>query len=87
MVELLKQDQYSPMRVDLQIVSIFAGTAGFLDDVPVDAVGRFEQGLLAYMEAEQSGLLKTIAEKKALDQELEGRLKEAVAAYKGRFKQ
>ena len=55
MVELLKQEQYRPMSVENQVISIFAGTNGFLDDVPVAKVRLFEEELLEYFSREASG--------------------------------
>ncbi|MFH1007585.1 MAG: F0F1 ATP synthase subunit alpha [Candidatus Latescibacterota bacterium] len=85
MMELLKQGQYVPMPVEKQIVLIYAGTNGFLDDVPTDQIARFEEEYLRYMETEQRALLAEILEKKKMDEDLLGRLKEAVEAFKRGF--
>jgi F-type H+-transporting ATPase subunit alpha len=85
MVELLKQDQYVPMPVDDQIMVIFAGTQGFLDDLPVEAVKSFEDGFLRYIRAEKQDLKKEIMEKKALDDDLKAKITEAVTAFKKTF--
>ena len=60
LVELLKQPLNSPMSVEEQVVSIFAGTKGYIDDVPVADVGRFEEELLEFMRSRHAGLLQEI---------------------------
>jgi len=85
MTELLKQGRYVPMPVEEQVVSIFAGNEGFLDDIPVTSVLRFREELLQYMRASQEGLLKTINDEKKLSDELKEQLKEAIASFKIMF--
>ncbi len=85
MVELLKQDQYVPMLVEQQILVIFAGTNGFVDDVPVNAVKRFEQELLRFMTSKHADLLKDIGTKKQLDDDLKARAKSAIEEFKKSF--
>jgi len=85
-VELLKQDQYKPMPVYEQVASIFAVTNGFFDDLPVEAVRRFEAGLLDHLRSKHSELLKTLAEKPKLDEELTKKLKDAIGVFKEGFK-
>jgi F-type H+-transporting ATPase subunit alpha len=63
LTEILKQPQFSPLRVEEQVVVIFAGTSGFLDRLPVDRVREFESGLLALMRTEQKELLDSIRDK------------------------
>lgn len=82
MVEVLKQPPYSPLAVENQIVLIFAGTKGYLDDVPVDKIGEFESGLYPFMEAKFASVLEQIREKKALDKDLENELASALKEYK-----
>jgi F-type H+-transporting ATPase subunit alpha len=82
MVELLKQGQYAPLAVEQQIISIFAGINGFVDDLPVGEVRRFEEELLRYIDAEQKLLRLEIAKKKALDADLTTRLKAAIAEFR-----
>jgi len=84
--ELLKQGQYSPIPVEKQVVSIFAGTNGFLDDVPREGVGRFESELLAFMEEKHQEILNEIVETKELSDELSERLGNAVGEFKEGFK-
>jgi F-type H+-transporting ATPase subunit alpha len=81
LTELLKQPQYSPMPVEEQVVSIFSGVNGFLDTVPVDAVTRFEAGLLAHMRADHEGVLAKIRDTKALDDDTAGDLKTIVGDF------
>jgi F-type H+-transporting ATPase subunit alpha len=85
MVELLKQDQFVPMSVDDQIIVIYAGTQGFLDDVPVDSIRTFEEAFMRYIRAEKQALKKEIMEKKALDDDLKAKLNEAITAFKKTF--
>jgi len=85
MVELLKQDQYVPMSVDDQIIVIFAGTQGFLDDVPVESIRSFEEAFMRYIRAEKQDLKKEIMDKKALDDDLKAKLTEAITTFKKTF--
>jgi F-type H+-transporting ATPase subunit alpha len=82
MVELLKQGQYAPLAVEQQIISIFAGVNGFVDDLPTNEVRRFEEELLRDFDTQNKALKEEIAKKKALDPELTGRLKTAIAEFK-----
>jgi F-type H+-transporting ATPase subunit alpha len=84
MVELLKQGQYAPLAVEQQIIGIFAGNNGFVDDLPVGEVRRFEEELLRYMDSEQKALREEIAKKKALDPELTAKLKAAITEFKAK---
>src|SRR5262249_17335611 len=63
MVEVLKQGQYQPLPVEKQILIIYAGTAGYLDAVPVSEVQRYERELYAFVEGRRPEVLRTIAEK------------------------
>lgn len=82
MVELLKQEQYKPMPVADQVLSIFAGVNGFVDDVPVNKVREFEEGLLAFIKERHPQLREGVVTKKKIDDELGGQLKQAIAEYK-----
>jgi F-type H+-transporting ATPase subunit alpha len=82
MVELLKQPQYAPMDVTDQVISIYAGTKGYLDDVPVPEVSAFEKGLLEYFQADGVSTRNGLADKKELTDELETGLKNGIQAYK-----
>jgi F-type H+/Na+-transporting ATPase subunit alpha len=85
MVELLKQPQYTPFPVQEQVVSLWAGTTGKLDEVPVEDVRRFEAEFLDYLRREQSGLLQSIAETGLLDDDTTAALEDAISAFKQQF--
>jgi F-type H+/Na+-transporting ATPase subunit alpha len=85
LTELLKQPQFQPLTMEKQVAILYAGTNGFLDDVKVEYVGAFESGFYPYMDAAQSAVLKDIATKKALDDDLKKRLSAAIKEYKQNF--
>ncbi|MFL6278189.1 MAG: F0F1 ATP synthase subunit alpha [Blastocatellia bacterium] len=85
LTELLKQPQYSPMPVEQQVVVIWAGTKGHLDDISLDQVKKFESGLLSFIENAHSGLLEKLRERKKIDDEIEGEMRAAVTEFKDRF--
>jgi F-type H+/Na+-transporting ATPase subunit alpha len=85
LTEALKQDQFSPLPIEKQVLMIFAGTNGFLDGVAITDIGRFERELYAFADAHYGSLLAKIAEKKALDDEIRDQLKQALAEFKDRF--
>ena len=85
MVELLKQDQFVPMNAEDQILVLFAGTGGYLDDLPVESLGKFEVEFLRYMKDGKADLIKDLAEKKAIDEDLKGKLAAAVEDFKKGF--
>ncbi|MGE5560307.1 MAG: F0F1 ATP synthase subunit alpha [Chloroflexota bacterium] len=84
-VELLKQGEHQPMPLAEQVIAIFAGVQGYLDDVPVDAVARFEKELLAYMRREHKDLLASIVPDERLSDAVIERLRAAVTAFKQVF--
>jgi len=86
MMELLKQPQYRPMAVEEQVVSLFAGTRGYMDDVPVEAVGKFEVALQEYFRNARSEVLQEIREKAKLDDDLTAKLGSAIDEFKKGFK-
>ena len=86
LVELLKQPQYQPMPVQEQVISLYAGTRGYMDEVPLDAVRKFETEMLEFMRNSKADILKDIVEKKALDADIEGRLKAAIDEFKKGFR-
>jgi len=86
LVELLKQGQYAPLNVIDQIVAVYAGTQGFLDDLPVTAVRRFEEALVAYMNASHKPLLEKIRTSGKLDDASAAELKAAVTSFKSTYK-
>ncbi|MBF0458964.1 MAG: F0F1 ATP synthase subunit alpha [Nitrospirae bacterium] len=85
MVELLKQSQYVPMPIAEQVLVLYAGSEGFLDDVPVEKVVTFEKALLAFAKAKKADLLKEITDKKALDDVLKQKLSAALDEFKIEF--
>jgi F-type H+-transporting ATPase subunit alpha len=85
MVELLKQGQYSPYAVERQAASIWAGTTGQLDDIPVQDIRRFESEFLDYIGTERKGIFDVISETRDLNDDTVAALKEAIAAFKTRF--
>ncbi|PTX62515.1 ATP synthase F1 subcomplex alpha subunit [Melghirimyces profundicolus] len=85
LVEILKQDENQPMAVEKQIVSIYAATRGYLDDIPVGDVQRFESELLSFMDAERADVLKKIREEKTLSDEVEEGIKNAIQDFKKAF--
>jgi len=82
LTELLKQGINSPMKVEEQVVSLFAGTQGYLDNIPVDDVGRFEDGLLELVKSQHSGLLSEIVSTGAVDEDA---LNSIITAYAENF--
>jgi F-type H+-transporting ATPase subunit alpha len=86
MVELLKQGQFAPMPVEKQVISIFAGVNGYLDDVPVAAVRRFEQEFLAFIEKSFAEVEHNVRTAKAMSDEDQKRLHEAAKQFKTTFK-
>ena len=85
LVELLKQGQFSPLPFSKQILIIFAGTSGVLDDMPVEQVRDFEKDLYKYVETTSPGLLNTIMEKKILDDNLKADLSRVIKEAKQQF--
>jgi F-type H+-transporting ATPase subunit alpha len=85
MVELLKQDQFVPISMQEQVMVLFAGTQGYLDDVPVESVSRFEEEFLRYVRDQKADLSKELASKKAIDDEIKSKLVAAVEDFKKGF--
>ncbi|MDL0079748.1 MULTISPECIES: F0F1 ATP synthase subunit alpha [Helicobacter] len=85
MVEVLKQPPYSPLAIEKQVVVVFAGAKGFLDDIPVGRVVEFENDLYPFIEAKYPKIFEEIRSKKALDKELEAVLTKAIEEYKLSF--
>ncbi len=86
LVEILKQPQYKPLPVEKQILIIFAGTSGSVDQYPERALERFETELLAHVEKQYPDVLKTIREKRTIDPELEKKIKKILEEFKSKFK-
>ena len=85
LVELLKQPQYTPFPMTHEVVSVWAGTTGQLDDVPVEDIGRFESEFLLLGRARASGILDSIAETRDLTDETVADLESAVSVFKSQF--
>ncbi len=85
LVELLKQPQYKPLPVQEQVASMYAATRGFMDEVPVAAVRKFESEFLDFMRNSKADVLKAIVEKQAITDEIEGKLKAAIEEFKKGF--
>ena len=85
MVEILKQPPYSPLPVENQVVIIFAGSRGFLDDIPVSSIGKFETELYPYIEAKYPEIFEEIRSKKTIEKDLEDNLIKALNDFKATF--
>jgi F-type H+/Na+-transporting ATPase subunit alpha len=85
LVELLKQDQYKPLSAVQQVISLFAGVRGLLDDIKVSDIKRFESGLLNFIEEKHKDIMDTIDKEKKLSDETEQKLKDAINAFKEIF--
>ncbi len=85
LVEILKQGQHQPLPVEKQVLIIFAGTQGYLDDLPVESCRKFEAELYRFVENSQASILKDIREKKMLDDDLRARMHAALKEFKARF--
>jgi len=85
LVEILKQGQYQPLPVEKQIVIIFAGTQGHLDDLPVEQCGKFEEELYRFVDGEHKDVWEEIRTKKALDDALRAKLTAVIQEFKTRF--
>jgi F-type H+-transporting ATPase subunit alpha len=84
LVELLKQPQYKPMPFEQEVMVIYAGTKGFLDDIPVNRVQEFQNAFLSYVDASASDVRKDLAEKRELNDDIENRLKQALNDFKAK---
>ena len=86
MVELLKQPQYAPMPVEEQVVSIFAATRGYMDDVEVEHIADFEKQLLAFMRDQKSEVMDELAAAKDLTDSIEKSLRAAIDEFKKTYR-
>lgn len=85
MVEILKQDQYKPLPMEEQVIILYAGTKGFLDDIAVENVRRFESEYMEFMRNSKPNILQSIKDKQDLDEDTESKLKAAVEEFKKGF--
>lgn len=86
LTELLKQPQYSPVPMEKQVVSLYAVNNGYMDDVEIEQVGKFEKELYEFMETTGKAVLEAIAEQKELTEEIEGKLKTSLEQFKQGWK-
>jgi len=86
MVELLKQGQYVPMPAARQVMIIWVGTKGYLDDLPTSAIGKFEKEFIAYCEKNYPDIEHTLSKELKISDEIEATLEKATAAFKAEFK-
>jgi len=82
MVELLKQDQYKPMSVGEQVLIIYAGVNGFVDDIPVSKLGEFEEDLLSYIKDKHAGIKSDVVSRKKIDEEFGEQLQQIITEFK-----
>jgi len=85
MTEILKQPQYEPVPVEEQILTIYAGVNGYLDNIPVDQVVHYEKDFIKFMKTNYAEIGKSIREKKVIDKETEAALKEAIKEFNDTF--
>jgi F-type H+-transporting ATPase subunit alpha len=83
-MELLKQDQYRPLAVEVQVAVIFAGVGGFVDDVAVSDIRGWEAGYIAHLTGKHASLLADIKAKKQIDEKIKAGLEEAIKEYRGK---
>ncbi len=86
LVEILKQGQYTPISFEKQVVIIFAATNGFLDELPVETIARFEKEFNDYLEMKYKDLLPELAEKKKMEDDIKKQLTDALTAFVESFK-
>ena len=84
-MEVLKQPQYRPLAVEQQIVIIFAATKGYLDKYPLTVLRRYEEELYAFLAGRHEELLALLRERKAIDHELDDRLRTALEQFAEQF--
>jgi F-type H+-transporting ATPase subunit alpha len=85
LTELLKQPQFSPLKTEEQVAVIYAGVNGYLDRLPVNQVGKFEQGLLGHMRSDGADVLNAIRSEKQLTDPIRASLKNHIDAYAKNF--
>jgi len=85
LVQILKQKQYAPLSVDRQILLIYAGTKGYLDQLPEASLGRYEEELYAFVEVTDAAIFQDIVTRKKIDDDLETRIKKTLEAFKSKF--
>jgi F-type H+-transporting ATPase subunit alpha len=86
LVELLKQPQYRPLTVEQEVIMVYAGTKGYIDEVPVNRIAEYQDKLLQYIQGSAPGLLEGLAAKKDLTEELETQLKQVLGDFQKSWK-
>jgi len=86
LVELLKQGQYQPLPVEKQVLIIYAGTNGFVDELPLSALKKYEQDLYSFIESKHPDVFADILKKRELDSDLRAKITKALEEFKGMFK-
>ena len=86
LVELLKQDQYEPLPVEKQVLIIYAGTNGFIDELPLTALKKYEQELYSFVESKHPDIFADILKKRELDNDLRAKMNKALDEFKAVFK-
>jgi F-type H+-transporting ATPase subunit alpha len=86
LVELLKQGQYQPLSVEQQVVILYAGTNGYVDDLPINSLKRFEQELFSFISSRHPDVFTDVLTKRELDGDLRGKLNKVMEEFKGVFK-
>ncbi|MDO8549311.1 MAG: F0F1 ATP synthase subunit alpha, partial [Ignavibacteria bacterium] len=86
LVELLKQGQFSPVPVERQVVSIYLGTNGYLDSIPVSDVKRFEKEIREFIEVKHNNIYENIKKEKDLSEETKNEIKKAADEFLTIFK-
>ncbi len=87
LVEILKQPQYKPLNLQQQVSILFAGTRGFLDDLPLESLIRYEAGLYPFIEDRYSQIFSDLAEKQEITEDLEQLMEKAIGEYTAEFKE
>ncbi|PMP72142.1 MAG: F0F1 ATP synthase subunit alpha, partial [Calditerrivibrio nitroreducens] len=85
LVELLKQGQYKPVPVEEQVLAIFCGVNGYLDDIPTKSISKFESEFINYVKINKPEIINEIVDKKALSDELTAKIKATVEEFKKQF--
>jgi len=86
LVEILKQPQYQPLSMAKQVTILYAGTRGFLDELPLDVLAKYEAGLYPFIEDRYPQIFSRLEEKEAIDDDLDKLMTEAITAYGDEFK-
>ncbi len=85
LTELLKQKQYQPLSIEKQILTIYAGSKGFVDKFPVASIKRYEQELFEFLDSKYPTVSSELLEKKKIDDELDGKIRAALEAFNKQF--